>query len=365
MRQIENRKSAKHAKATKVGANKNAPVDVPHDGSVNHQIIDGVTLANAGLAHGVVTVASAGDQGGGHSGGGGLGSAGLIIGGLAVAGGIGAAASGGSTVTVPTPTPAPAPVAVTPAPLPLDTTAPVFVSRTTSSVNDNSPAGTSVYTARAEDNQSTVTYSIANTGDGALFSIDPVRGSVTSKVAIDYEDPNNADHEFTITVIATDAFGNATNQKVVISVIDQPEGSYSPTYNLFNTWNDIPTYVVGAGSKFIGYSSVTESIYNNGNVFIGSSADITSAADLKSYLLTTLGLVLNQYYAGVNDTVALIKVVDNQATAGINYSGYYLVIETAGNFNTFDSFDGIVKITGGVSDSSVISWYNSQLLTIA
>lgn len=365
MRQVENRKSAKQEKVTKIGAKKTATIDLPLDSNISHQIIDGVKLANAGMAHGVVTVASADDQGSGHSGGGGLGSAGLIIGGLAVAGGIGVAASGGSTVTVPAPTPAPAPVAVTPAPLPLDTTPPVFVSRATSSVNDNSPAGTPVYTARAEDNLSTVTYSIANTGDGALFSIDPVRGSVTSKVAIDYEDPNNADHQFTITVIATDAIGNATNQKVVIDVIDQPEGSYSPTYNLYNTWSDIPTYVVGVGSKFIGYTSINESIYNNGSVFVGSSADITSVAGLKSYLLTTLGLVANQYYAGVNDTVALIRVVDSQATAGINYSGYYLVIETAGNFNEFDSFDGIVKITGGVSDSSVISWYDPQLLTIA
>lgn len=365
MRQVENRKSAKHEKATKLGAKKTAPVDLPLDSNISHQIIDGVKLANAGMAHGVVTVASADDQGSGHSGGGGLGSAGLIIGGLAVAGGIGVAASGGSTVTVPTPTPAPAPVAVTPAPLPLDTTPPVFVSGATSSVNDNSPAGISVYTARAEDNQSTVTYSIANTGDGALFSIDPVRGSVTSKVAIDYEDPNNPDHQFTITVIATDAIGNATNQTVVINVVDQPEGSYSPTYNILNTWADIPTYVVGVGSKFIGYNSSSEPVYNAGNVVFGASADITSIAGLRSYLTATLGLINNQLYLGVNDRAYLIKVVDNQATPGTDYSGYYLAVETNGAFNAFDGFDGIVKLTGGVNDNSKISWYNTQLLTIA
>ncbi|MCU6667798.1 cadherin domain-containing protein [Enterobacteriaceae bacterium H4N4] len=95
----------------------------------------------------------------------------------------------------------------------IDTHAPVFTSATTASVNENIGAGQVVWTAVATD-PSQFSYSLSTTGDGALFSINAATGAVTLTGNPDFESKAN----YSFTVVATDAAGNASSQTVTLGI---------------------------------------------------------------------------------------------------------------------------------------------------
>jgi len=98
----------------------------------------------------------------------------------------------------------------------IDTTAPVFTSSNTISVNENQ---TSAITLVATD-ASTVTYSISGT-DAASFTVDGATGVVAFNAAPDFETKNT----YMFTASATDTSNNASTHSVTISILDINETS--------------------------------------------------------------------------------------------------------------------------------------------
>ena len=96
-----------------------------------------------------------------------------------------------------------------------DTTAPVFTSSATSSVNENQ---TSAITLLATDDH-TVTYSIAN-ADATSFHVDASSGVVTFNTAPDFE----LKKLYNFTATATDEAGNNATQDVMIHILNVTEG---------------------------------------------------------------------------------------------------------------------------------------------
>jgi len=99
----------------------------------------------------------------------------------------------------------------------LDEIAPVITSGdTATAINENSGAGQIIYTATSDDGSAT--YSLAAGSDAAL-SIDATSGAVSLATDPDYETQD----QYSFTVIATDAVGNASQQAVSLSVNDLDE----------------------------------------------------------------------------------------------------------------------------------------------
>ena len=102
----------------------------------------------------------------------------------------------------------------------LDDTAPVITSANSAdSVNENTGAGQVVYTATADDSADVsdgVTFSLAEGSDPAL-SIDANTGAVTLNTDPDHE----AQSQYSFSVVATDAAGNASDaQSVTLDIND-------------------------------------------------------------------------------------------------------------------------------------------------
>ena len=103
----------------------------------------------------------------------------------------------------------------------VDTVAPAFVSGASAeSIGENGGPDQVVYSAEASD-AATVTYSLKETGDHALLSINAQTGAVTLVGNPDHE--TQASYQFT--VVATDAAGNATEQTVSLDINDLDESA--------------------------------------------------------------------------------------------------------------------------------------------
>ena len=101
----------------------------------------------------------------------------------------------------------------------LDEIAPTITSSTTAStINENTTAGQVVYTSISTDTTDIATgatiYSLKNTGDSNLLSINSTTGAVTLIANPDYEIKNN----YNFTVIATDSANNASEKAVTLAI---------------------------------------------------------------------------------------------------------------------------------------------------
>jgi hypothetical protein len=105
----------------------------------------------------------------------------------------------------------------------LDNSAPQFSSSKTISVsaNENSTAG--LCTVVAKD-ANAVTYSLGG-ADAGVLNINSASGVITVRNGTaNYEDPNNTDHRYSVTVIATDSNGNSSSKPVSIAIrnVEEP-----------------------------------------------------------------------------------------------------------------------------------------------
>ena len=103
----------------------------------------------------------------------------------------------------------------------LDDTAPIITSDTTVALDENTTAGTVLYTATADDSADVsdgVVFSLKAGSDSAL-SIDSATGAVTASKALDHETQDS----YSFTVVATDTAGNASEKAVTMSVNDLNE----------------------------------------------------------------------------------------------------------------------------------------------
>ena len=97
---------------------------------------------------------------------------------------------------------------------------PVFGSTSAVSLAENVSTGTSVATVSATDDESeTITYSITAGNTGNAFTINSSTGVITTAAALDYETTTS----YTLTITATDSFGNATTTTQTVNVTDVNE----------------------------------------------------------------------------------------------------------------------------------------------
>jgi len=102
-----------------------------------------------------------------------------------------------------------------------DTDAPVFTSSSAQYIRENQ---TAVCTIKADDS-SPVTYSIQGGDDQSKFSLDRISGLFRFIAAPDFEHPSDTDlnNIYKITVRATDAYDNYTEQNLTVTVSDIDE----------------------------------------------------------------------------------------------------------------------------------------------
>jgi Ca2+-binding RTX toxin-like protein len=100
----------------------------------------------------------------------------------------------------------------------LNDNAPVFTSGTIANVNENVAANSTVYTAAATDADTSfggVSYTLANTGDFAAFTVNSTTGAVTINASPDRETKSS----YTFTVVATQG-STSTSRTVTLGVND-------------------------------------------------------------------------------------------------------------------------------------------------
>jgi hypothetical protein len=103
----------------------------------------------------------------------------------------------------------------------VDTTPPVFTTPANSNVNENTAAGTVIYSAATSD-ATGVTYAITGGADAAKFSINATTGQVTMNFTPDYEAPIDAggNNVYDYQITATDTAGNQAVQNASLTVKD-------------------------------------------------------------------------------------------------------------------------------------------------
>jgi hypothetical protein len=152
---------------------------------------------------------------------------------------------------------------------------PVFSSGVTASVRENL-GGTVVYHATATDADGTaLTYSLSG-DDAALFSINATTGAVTLLAAVDFEAPNDANHDdvYNITVSASDGVNTAA-QNVAISIVDANALPFAVSFDGSGLATVTPNLSVGAGG--FEYSTDGGLTFTPGT---GSSFTIAADSDL-------------------------------------------------------------------------------------
>ena len=93
----------------------------------------------------------------------------------------------------------------------------------TREVAENTPAGRNLGApVAASDPGDVLTYSLDSGNDASAFDINRVTGQLSTKAALDFEGPPN-DHEYTVTVTATDPSGQTSMAAVTIEVTDVNE----------------------------------------------------------------------------------------------------------------------------------------------
>ena len=97
---------------------------------------------------------------------------------------------------------------------------PVFAPTSTVSLAEDVSTGTSVSTVSAADQElETMTYSITAGNTGNAFTINSSTGAITTAAALDYETTTS----YSLTITATDAWGNATTTTQTVNVTDVNE----------------------------------------------------------------------------------------------------------------------------------------------
>jgi hypothetical protein len=200
----------------------------------------------------------------------------------------------------------------------LDEVAPSITSGdTATAINENLGAGQVVYTATATDDADTsggVTFSLTGDSDPAL-SIDPSTGAVTLSANPDFE----AQSQYSFTVVATDAAGNASDAKSVKLDINNLD-EIAPTITSGDTASTIDE---NSGSGQVVYTATaTDDADTSGGVTFSLTGDSDPALSIDS-LTGAVTLATNPEYEtqnqysftvvaddGVNEAVEQLVTLD-------------------------------------------------------
>ena len=216
-----------------------------------------------------------------------------------------------------------------------DTTAPVFTSATSASVNENVVAGTVVYTAAATD-ASALTYSLKpGVGDAASFAINATSGAVSISAIPNFETKAS----YTFTVVATDAQGNLSERIVGLNVSNVNEAATAISLSA-NTIAE--NTVIGTGVK-IGDLSITDpDASGSNNVLTLEGADAASF-QIRGTELFFVGTSPN--FEGKPSYAVTVKSTDGSLT----YSqGFTVNVSDVAEF-TVSEINGSVSFAGDTS----------------
>ncbi|MCS5587692.1 MAG: cadherin domain-containing protein, partial [Porticoccaceae bacterium] len=252
----------------------------------------------------------------------------------------------------------------------VDAENPVFVSDTTSAVDENIGVEQVIYTASAND-QSVVSYSLSGDSDPAL-SIDAVSGAVALS--------SNPDHEvqgaYSFTVIATDTSGNSSQRAVTVAVDNLDE--LAPTITSVDTATAIDensgvaqvVYTVTANdnvddvtSEPLSYSLSDDSAgafsidANSGEVTLNANPDFEAQSEYSFTVVATdtAGNSSDQVIAlSVNnlDEVAP-SITSGDSASVVENSGAGQVVYTATSVDSADLSDGVSYSLSGDSDAAL------------
>ncbi|WP_339697380.1 Ig-like domain-containing protein [uncultured Roseivirga sp.] len=196
----------------------------------------------------------------------------------------------------------------------IDEINPVFISATTANFAENG-TGTA-YTVVATD-ANTVTYSLGNAKDEALFNIVGTTGVVTFKNAPDYENPadGNTDNAYVINVIASDG-RNSVNQNVTITVTDideiNPVFTSVTTANFAENGTGTAYTVVATDANTVTYSlgnAKDEALFNivgtTGVVTFKNAPDYENPADGNTDNAYVINVIASDGRNSVNQNVTI------------------------------------------------------------
>ncbi|MDY0924505.1 cadherin domain-containing protein, partial [Leclercia sp. CFBP8987] len=158
----------------------------------------------------------------------------------------------------------------------LDEVAPTITSGTTATaINENSGAGQVIYTATATDSadiSNGVTFSL-KAGSDADLTIDPITGAVTLIGNPDFE--NKASYSFT--VVATDAAGNASSQKVTLGINNVDE--QAPSFTTGNSSDSYASATVSVAENTAASTAIYTAQANDNDAADGGEHVTYSLAD--------------------------------------------------------------------------------------
>ncbi|XQU07457.1 cadherin domain-containing protein [Halomonas sp. LY9] len=189
----------------------------------------------------------------------------------------------------------------------LDDTAPTITSATkATTINENSGAGQVVYTATSTDNADIATgstrYSLKAVGDHTLLSINASTGAVTLLGNPDHESKAN----YSFTIVATDAAGNASEQAVSFGInnldevaptitsstkattINENSGAGQVVYTATSTDNaDVATGTTRYSLKAVGDHTLLSINANTGAVTLIGNPDFETKASYSFTVVAT------------------------------------------------------------------------------
>jgi hypothetical protein len=230
---------------------------------------------------------------------------------------------------------------------------PVISNTSAVSLAENVSTGTSVATVSASDAESeAITYSITAGNTGNAFTINSSTGAITTAAALDYETTTS----YSLTITATDAFGNATTTTQTVNVTDVNEviSANDPA-----GWVTAGDGSAGAYKQKIGYAGsgdgpgmITE---------LGHTAEAYNANNLSTYDVIA--------YYNINNSGYHSSPFSTAFTSWVNDGGVFVMYDRRVNDSTLDTnlpgHNGNVTTTRnftGQRDYNIVDESTSNLL---
>ena len=245
----------------------------------------------------------------------------------------------------------------------VDDTEPTFSSGAiATAIAENSAAGSVVYTAAAADTDfiapntaSSVSYSLKAGNDASAFTINSNTGAVTLTASPNFEAKPN----YSFTVIATDAAGNAREQEVTLAVTNVneapvntvPASALTAITATALTISGISVSDVDAGSN--GVASVRLSVaHGTVSVTSGVSGGLVAGSAISGSGTATLTLTGSQ--SAINATLATLSYT---STAGHTGADTLTVLTTDGGTPALTDSDTVSITVTAAGTTPVVSGF--------
>ncbi|MBA5605977.1 DUF4347 domain-containing protein [Duganella sp. FT3S] len=236
--------------------------------------------------------------------------------------------------------------------LALDTHGPAFSSASTASIAENTGASQVVYAAAASDAHA-ITYSLLgnNNDDAAAFTIG-ANGAVTLTANPDFETKSS----YHFTVLATDSFGNASQQAVTLGITDVNEAPTASPVSLTTIENAVITTSLSNAVSDVDAGDTLSFALASGTVSLSWSADSTSQSLINpvthaAVSLATLAAQATLSADGSNLTITTPTELDWMTTGQVIRATLNYTVTDHGGLSGSDSI--ALLINGSTADKGV------------